>query len=579
MWNHLLIVVTAGVLLLAGYGLTTSYYQSGEAQSADSWKLWTDDLTVYWIPTASERRLKPADCQRAQLARLMRDPKVDTLTLGRNVQAWLDRCDHAFPSPLYNSYQVLLDFLLMNYDFKKNPQVQIADYHLKGGQLVRGILATHDDETPRPFVIVRCGVVCNLDNGPDKASILMHLFEESGFHVLILISSTSSVYAKDNNEMFVSGLEEGAQMIEILDQIYRSEFMKKVSEFHIMGFSLGGHAALFASRLALRRKDLPIRSAFAMCPVVDLKAQMLSVLSEDYKGYFFDSQIRNIFHSSEENVQQVAEIASQLDKVPRSEIPGKVMRGSFDTLRARRTAASDLGFQFPKTYSDFLTEMKFQNQAELPGLPTLVVYSEDDVVVDSPINSGVLPKNKKGLGIVGLKRGNHCAFNQGIEWSSYSEILRGFFSRHSKSKIVKSFSGLKFDLSELEVEGGALPEQRLLGATWIVTPKPYRLGLQLSFPSRKKAHLAGSYCKGVQDYDLPQFCQDRRVLIVEPEFYRQMGGELNLQQTYRQMDFVTLGKISRWLNTRTVLLNRDGELAIGQTSRSFDLQLEAQIPY
>lgn len=580
MWNRLLLVVCTGVFLLVGYGFTTSYNQSAEAQPAvDSWKLWTDDLTVYWIPTASSRRLKPQDCQRAQLAQLMRDPKMDTRDLGQSVQVWLDRCDHAFPPPLYNSYQVLLDFLLMNYDYKKDPQMEAVEYHLKGGQIVRGIRATHADQVPRPFVLVRCGVVCNLENGPDKASVLMHLFEESGFHVLILISSTSSLYAKDNKEMFVSGLEEGAQMIEILDQIQESELRSRISEFHLMGFSLGGHAALFASRLALRRPDLPIRSAFAMCPVVDLEAQMKSVLSEDYKGYFFDSQIRKIFHSTEGKVQQVEEIVAQLDLVPRSEIPGKVLRGSFETLRARKTSAADLGFKFPESYSDFLAEMKFQNQAEQPGLPTLVVHAEDDMIVDSAINSNVLPRDQKNLGVVALQRGNHCAFNQGIEWATYSEILRGFFAKHSKSKSAKVSSVLKFGLSQLEVEGGVLPTDKLLGATWIVTPKPYRLGLQLSFPSTKKAHLSGSYCKGVQDFDLPDFCLDRRVLILDPQFFKTMGGELNLHELYRNMDFTSLGRISRWLNTRTSLLNEDGELAIGKTSSAFQLYLEAPLPY
>lgn len=579
-WYRLLLVVGLGVFLIVGYGFTTAYLPQGVGPAAPvPWEFFGDGFMLRWTPTGAEKTLKPPECQRAELRKLIQKHSGKVTALAQDIQQWLDHCDHAYPSVYYNQVQVLFDFFLMNYDYKEDPRVRVQTFHLKNKAKLQAMVGFQRGPTKRPLILVRCGVACDLSNGPDKATVFMHLMEESGFHVVILTSASSTLYAKENGEMFVSGIEEGAQMLEVLEQIRQSPEWARISEVHLLGVSLGANGALFASQFSLQRPELQIRSAIAMCPVVDMGAQLRAALAEDVRGFFFDSQIRDIFATSQSRVAELSEALPNLRTVPRSQLLEIILEGSYKILKSRPTSSDLLNIPKPKSYEDFLRSLRFQDVKDQPGVPTLVIHAEDDMLVPSSANSEQLGIGGKNLGVIRLRRGNHCAFNQGIEWTTFSEILRSFYLKESKDTAIATVQ--RSPIGDLLIAEGSvlvpmdpLYQGPLLGARWVMASNPYRLGLELTYKSDKKAKVAGPLCEQTQSSQLPEYCLERVLVPMDSELMRRIGSGLPLEALSAVDDYKQIGYVARWMNTRTQLLN-ENRPAVGEAGLPTHIEIES----
>jgi len=583
-WYPLLIVVGLGVFLIVGYGFTTAYLPQGAGPANPiPWDFFGDGFMLRWTPTGAEKTLKPPECQRAELRDLIQGHSGKVIELSQEIQHWLDRCDHAYPSVYYNQVQVLFDFFLMNYDYKDDPRVRVHTYHLKNKAKLQALVGLQRGPTKRPLILVRCGVACDLSNGPDKATVFMHLMEESGFHVVILTSASSTLYATENGEMFVSGIEEGAQMLEVLEQIRQSPDWARISEVHLLGVSLGSNGALFASQFSLQRPELQIRSAIAMCPVIDMGAQLRAALAEDVRGFFFESQIRDIFATSQTRVAELSEALPNLRTAPRSDLLEIILEGSYKILKSRPTSSDLLNIAKPKSYGEFLQSLRFQDVKDQPGVPTLVIHSEDDMLVPSTVNSDQLGEGGKNLGVVRLRRGNHCAFNQGIEWTSYSEILRSFYTKNSQKngQTAAITQYPRSPILDLLTAGGSsinpldpTIQGPLLGGRWVMVSNPYRLALELIYKSEKKAKVAGPLCEQSQASQLPEYCLERFLVPMDSELMKRIGSGLPLEALSAVDDFKQLGYVARWMNTRTQLWN-ENRPAVGEAGLPTHIEIES----
>lgn len=547
-FRFFVLIMTVLVVVVGGVFATTVITTSGISGSSFPvipWNVLGPGSFLRWNPTGAAHTVKDPECERERIGALVRAPEKSVATTARAVQTWLDRCDNASPNPSYNQYQVLLDFFLINYDLTKNPRIKTVEYTLKDGRKLRGFYGRQNSPEPRPLVIARCGMGCDIDNGADKAMTFMHLMDEAGYHVLILNSASGKQFSVDNGEMFVSGAEEGAQMLEVIDILRGTHDWASISDVHLFGVSLGGPAALFGSRFAVKRPELKIRSAIAICPVVDIEAQLNTALADTLRGRFFESQFRDLLGQTSPNVAEITRFVPTVTQATRAQLRQIVLEGSFNTLSEGDSAFTRAGYVVPKTYRAFFDFLKFQNHMHEKGVPTLVIHSVDDVIVPSWVNSDYLGEGSDSVGVVRLERGNHCAFNQGIEWATYSEILRGFYQSHEKPR---PRHGLEVSLADLKLPEVA--DGKLLAARWGFHGKEARLALELLTP-------AGSAQYPVSD-----------------EFLKEIGVKSTGPELTAMNGFEFVAKIARWLNTRGTLVTENGESAVGKQVFPKALKLE-----
>lgn len=543
-----LLIASVLVVVVGGVFATTVISTSGISGSSFPvipWNVLGPGSFLRWNPTGAARTLKDPACERERIGAIVRAPGKSVARTAHAVQAWLDHCDNASPSPSYNQYQVLLDFFLINYDLTKNPRIRTVEYTLKDGRKLRGFYGRQNSAEPRPLVIARCGMGCDIDNGSDKAMTFMHLMDEAGYHVLILNSASGKQFSADNGEMFVSGAEEGAQMLEVLEILRGTRDWETISDVHLFGVSLGGPAALFASRFAARRPELKIRSAIAVCTVVDIEAQMNTALADTLRGRFFDSQLRDLLSQTAQNVAEISRFVPAVPEASREQLLQIILEGSFNILGRGDTAYHRAGYPIPKSYRAFLDGLKFQNHLREEGVPTLVLHASDDVIVPSWVNADYLGEGSDSVGVVRLERGNHCAFNQGIEWATYSELLRGFYAAHEAPRPSRAFG---VSLASLGLPATA--DGELLAARWGFYGKEARLALELITP-------AGSAQFPVSD-----------------NFLREIGIKSSGPELTPASDFEYVAKIARWLNTRGTLVTANGESAVGKLGFPQALRLE-----
>ncbi len=387
-----------------------------------------------WRPTGSFEQPVSAQCRPSGLTEVLNSSNFEA-----NLQEWMDRCDQEnWPvSRSYNRHATLQRLDAIDYEVEKNPYIQPVKFRMNSGRIVQGLIAMKPSAKPLPLIVARCGVFCNASNGAVTTMVFTHFFEEGPFNVLMLGSNSGVQFAWDNRTLTAGGFEEGAQMIEIIDSIQKSHIRQNISEYHIFGVSLGGHSALYASRLAEERKDLPIRSAIALVPVVNLKDQLELIFSRNIRGRVFQFLTKGIFRNL---VNYIPFLGDRLNQTGWSDT-NRLKALVSTTLRALSEKNSYT--QFPKFFegysvdseSEFYRLADYRNFAFKPGIPTLIVYAVDDFVVDTEINANSL-KNLGSLpntSFLKLNRGNHGAFDFTLGWPVFSTLVNGYFKKYSKS--------------------------------------------------------------------------------------------------------------------------------------------------
>ena len=136
---------------------------------------------------------------------------------------------------------------------------------------VRGLLGIHDDQKPRPLLILRMGVHGNVDEFLAERFIAKVAYEDFGFNFLALENLTSHGYLSQENPVTFGGIEEGLQTFLILQELKRknSAINLLISDIHLFGVSLGAHG-VFVTQMLGEENSHFIKTATLFCPVVNL---------------------------------------------------------------------------------------------------------------------------------------------------------------------------------------------------------------------------------------------------------------------------------------------------------------------
>jgi pimeloyl-ACP methyl ester carboxylesterase len=359
------------------------------------------------------------------------------------------RCEENWNSGESEGLFALLNLGRLNYDLRMNPLVHPVAIQLEDGYKLRGLLALKPDGKKRPLIIAKCGLFCAAANGPVNKVIMMHMFDESPFHVLILGNMTGPDYQKDNGIIALGGFEEGRQILDVASLVSSNESTLKdmISSIHVLGLSLGGHAAFYSGLYsALNDYGPQINSILTMCPVVDLEPTFESIFEEyTFRGIFYRfltlEHLRRIFY----DVPVLGRLLN-LDGSPENyEIKEALAKAALEHYIDR---TRDIPWNMEPFYGEQIDNeeefWQFNNFLFYPHhvkVPTLVLAAENDALVLSRLNGirlGRLVNPQPGVNVkvVNLKEGNHCAFSQSYGWNVFGSLVRSYFLSHSPEFVL-----------------------------------------------------------------------------------------------------------------------------------------------
>lgn len=337
--------------------------------------------------------------------------------------------------------------LFFNFDISDSKKFRKEIFELKPGLKIRGLLAIHENQK-RPLVIFRMGIHGNIDEFLAERFFMKLIYENLGYHVLVLESLTSHGFLKLNDRVTIGGFEEGLHTFYILNQITHNQFLwaKDVTDIHLVGVSMSG-SGLFLATYLDEQNQHKIISTQAFCPLINLQKTFEYHSRPGVFSTFLDlwnSRRFKALYDKNPSLNDIPLWKEFFDLTPRftpaafAWINQKEPKPLLE-LQAFRNQFSDLRFE--KNFIDHVENSKsfyqlnefwpiFKNQKT----PIKIYVTPNDPAVVNFLNTDLI-RNGRQAGdfskteIIDLK-GTHCGLASEYQWPFLVEMLkRGFEGR------------------------------------------------------------------------------------------------------------------------------------------------------
>lgn len=472
----------------------------------------------------------------------------------------------------------VFQFAAVDYPFKENPDIRFLSGVDGEGRKINGYLAMKRDLKARPFIIVKCGVFCNAEESSSIINSMMHLFDESPFHVLILANVTGSDFEKENKAFAVGGFDEGRQLYQLATYLKKeSSIRDRISSVQVMGISLGGNGALFSglysSQNPLPSNEKSIDGVLAVCPVVNLQNSLRNLYREDLLSHGYTFYTFQVLRSIAEALPFLGTALQNINRKTPEQMYQLLTRlllnyygqwtdhEVWDLKPFQGVRIKNLQ-QFWEL-NDFL---RFYSQVEIP---TLVIAADNDPIVRPKQNAYLIPTDNPLVQVLPLQQGSHCAFSYANGYERWSRLLREYFVANDpvwKQQRHEVRIDLAKELKPQGLFGGFRPPKFTyqLQSEWQALPNKSEALLNLKTINYQPS--GESSCLGVSEYDIDE--EKNRESCVS---YHQIKIPLRkilpaLNEGWPQDQFAAR-RLTRILNTRTVLLDGQGGNYIRSQSR------------
>lgn len=306
------------------------------------------------------------------------------------------------------------------------------------GFKIRGQLFLKADKRPRPLVIFNGGLQSDIGD-PPVTMAMMYLFEEGPFNVLTLGSTTGHDFESDNETLSFGGYQEGRQLIEMARYVRQhKEISSRVSSIHVIGVSLGGHGALYASLFNRYLGEGKLVSSFlAGCPVVNLESSVRQL----YTGGGLVGRVAHsrLFEQIGELAHKIPVLGKLIEGRPRREKLYEVL--SEQALEVYRDFTRDESlrpYPYQRVWVDRVEKLwdvnNFLKVQHLVQSPTLIFSSANDPVVRTEENTArlaALTNRSAAIQIVPLPKGGHCDLWAAYGWETMGTLWRSWVLSHS----------------------------------------------------------------------------------------------------------------------------------------------------
>lgn len=296
---------------------------------------------------------------------------------------------------------------------------------LPSGQTVTSWIYLQKEPSARPAVIVECDADCDNLNDPWVRSIYGQLFEESGFHLIVLQNPYGTLGARTSGQFLLGGLTRG---MDILDFGFwlrvHSTLRYNISSLHLISKGLGGHAGLFTqlyndlNPIADDRKVF--NSALSLCPVADLNAWTLADTSLTETLWAVLSELKPTF-------------PLLMKYFPESHLPVQFYQrwvdASLDQLQQRTRWLKPFHKKPPQTSEEFLQSNNFIRILHGMKTPGWTFSPMDDSTVDWSAQGRQLRTQhsdwrKTFLTVYSTEKGAHCAYPASHGWAVSGALMR-----------------------------------------------------------------------------------------------------------------------------------------------------------
>lgn len=519
------------------------------------------------------------ECQGDQISEIFKRAS-DLASAADQLRTYFEKCTQDFATDRERfTLAPVIQFAAVDYPFKDNPDIRFVRGTDGDGRKINGYLALKKDLKARPFIIVKCGVFCNAEESSSIIDSMMHLFDESPFHVLILANVTGSDFEKDNKAFAVGGFDEGRQLYQLATYLKKeSPIRDRISSVQVMGISLGGNGALFSglysSKNPMAGNQKPIDAVMAVCPVVNLQNSLRNLYQEDLlsRGYTFYTF--QVLRSIAEGLPFLGTALKNINKKKPEQMYQLLTRFLLDyysdwTKRKTWDLAPFQGVQIQnlQQFWDLNDFLQFYSQAEIP---TLVIAADNDYVVRPKQNAYLIPADNPLVQVLPVEQGSHCAFSYANGYERWSRLLREYFIANDpiwKKQRNEVLVDLGEELKPRGMLGGFRPAKFTyqLQSEWQVLPRKAEAFLTLKTINYQPS--GETSCLGVPEYNIDEL-QNRESCVSYHQIKIPMRKILSmLNEAVPQTEFAAR-RLTRILNTRTTLLDEKGENYLRSQSRS-----------
>lgn len=448
-------------------GVKMSFVQTDSEQAQNvpgAFPGWYRLMMTQWLSHEpySILKVKSSNCEPRSLEKLLRDPRLKDIRLQAAVmRRHLRLCQEEIEKPKKASWRHTFDSLRYRYQTDSNQLFQQVLFELPGGVKVRGLFALKRDARPRPFVILRLGIFSSVTEFMAERPLVIQLFDQSPFHLLILENSTSGEFIQNNLRLSIGGYDEGIQNLMISRYLRSTQnpISKRIASLHFVGVSLGGHGVLHAGLLNDAEKQKVIDSMLLFCPVVQLKATFDQLQSSRWRAplinFWSSRRLVGLQKRSERNLSVWNFLPEAFE--------------FFDSHYQGPLIAYEVSDQTPGASSDFWELNSFHKRLGQLKTPTLSFVTSQDQLVPKEINSNLIQSSH--FEKVEFPQGEHCSLSSAYDWQTMLSFIRG----HILSQSTKS------QLQEVEIPLGKVQtiDQEIRFVISRIAESPHLLKLQI----------------------------------------------------------------------------------------------------
>ncbi len=362
-------------------------------------------------------------------------------TCKQNLQSKIlqpDQCRAQYQLNFFDSFRSKLFFdfdAIEKYNFKN------IDLVIQNKIKVRGLLGLHSNKK-KPLIIFRMGIHGNRDEFLAEKFLIRILYQELGYHVLMIESLTSHGFIVENNELSVGGTEEGLHTSYILNLIHQKKFdwVNQVSSIHLMGISMGSEGIFLATYLDEKMNHL-LKSSTVFCPLVSLQKNFDRLSEPGLKNAFAD-----LWNSRRlQAIKQKDEKLAKINLWPMLfNLKPLFAPAVFQWLDQKRIKPLFSVNDFEKEFGEVKLPSEFKKHLnssqglfkfnhfwpvfENKVTPITIVSTADDQVVFNDLNTEMIRSKKqpgvfKNTKFVDLK-GFHCSLAEEYQWPFLVELVK-----------------------------------------------------------------------------------------------------------------------------------------------------------
>ena len=376
------------------------------------------------IPSGTFQSPVSPDCQPQKLESQILKNKLNTKKIAEIYQNYFNQCGKHLSRNSLKGILGLAIFSMHEYKFSQNSLIKKVLIEKENGEKTPGYLALKDDRTPRPLVILKCGVFCSANDSTANSNYMMSLFDQSPFNVLLLSNRTGLDYIKINKKLTLGGYSEGQDLVEMAYWLRnKSPIKNMISSVHLVGISLGGHAATYATYYndqLMNQKKLAFNSVMPICAAIDLEKTMNKLYEPPIVGRVASAATRSHLKASR---PYAVEFSEKLQDIPhRQELPNYIADIAAFYLDVDRSA-------FWNLHNFFITTPSIRT-------PTLFWASQDDVIVNNPVNTAHMQNHSiiqtsPNAAVLNLPYGSHCGFNSVYGIPTVTSLMKSFILSNS----------------------------------------------------------------------------------------------------------------------------------------------------